>query len=349
MKTTFKTATETLRDCGLTVLEMNTGKGGQIAFLPEFGRVIGIWTSPDESSLLWCNPDFPETVKNGSLQDFTIWANPGGDRLWLSPERDFFISDHNDPWGNYAVPRCMDPGDYAYIADNDTIKLDNAGAIKGFESVSETHFQVSRLFRSLDESELAKLCSSPAIESAGYEEKISLELTAGVPTPISFWNLSQVPKGGIVMMGINNAAPGIVEYIGEKGGCVGDPCNGLLPVRFDGSNQYKIGLTATDSSGFLAYLRCDTLLIRTFDIDSSANYIDVPPDGRPGEACPVQLYYGGDTYNFGELEYHSQALTSISDTPEIKGFSRLYAFQGPEIELMQVLDNFRATCIGTND
>jgi len=349
METTFNTVTENLRDCGLTVLELPTGKGGLIAFLPEFGRVIGIWTSPEESSLLWCNPDFPEAVKSGSLLDISNWANPGGDRLWLSPERDFFISDHSDPWGTYAVPRCMDPGDYTYIADENTIRMNNAGVIKGYESDSETTFKVSRLFRPLEESELTVVCNDPSVCSSGYEEEISMELTNGVPTPISFWNLTQVPKGGTVMMGIADGVPDVVEYIGETGECVGDSCNGLLPVTFDGSNQYKIGLIAKDSSGFLAYLCNDTLLIRTFNIDPGADYIDIPPDGRPGEPCPVQLYYGGDTYNFGELEYHSCALSTPDNTLELNGISRLYAFRGPEVNLLQVLNNFRDTHTGNKD
>jgi hypothetical protein len=351
MKSNFKNVTDILRSSGFTVLELKSGNNGQIAFLPDFGRVIGLWTSREDNSLLWYNPEFTETISRNSPLDASYWANPGGDRLWLSPERDFFISDYSDPWGSYSVPTCIDPGDYTYITDDNTIELHNGGIIKGYESGSETPFKTTRKFRSLSESEISIICNNPLLGTAGYTEEITLELTSGFHAPVSFWNLSQVPKGGTVLMGITSNTPDVVEYIGNIDGSIGISTNEMLPVSFSGDDQYKIGLTSDSSSGFLAYLRNEsdlsTLLIRTFSVCSDADYIDVPPDGRPGAACPVQLYYGGDTYNFGELEYHSPALTRNSNTQLITGSSCLYAFSGDEPDLIQVLENLRSIQTGT--
>ena len=68
------------------------------------GRILGLYPNPDGANALWVNPDLADTITAKS------WKM-GGERLWLSPERDysylkpqtfeeFFIQPEYDP-GNF--------------------------------------------------------------------------------------------------------------------------------------------------------------------------------------------------------------------------------------------------------
>lgn len=329
MDMTFLPFVNRLRNTGNTVLELETENDSRIAILPEYGRVIGLWTNPETDNLLWTNKSFAETKYSLVSEE---WQNPGGDRLWLSPEMDFFISDQSDPWGTYSVPKCIDPGKYSYTLQGNSIELENSGTIKGFLTNTNTSFKIRRCLTPIDLSEYGSLLDEQ-ISVAGYTEKTTLELTGMTNAPISYWNITQVPQGGIVRIGVKGNEPAVVEYIGNSGESVHQAVDGYLPVSFAGEEQFKIGVPAEDSSGSISYLLADSetprLLVRMFDIDCDAEYTDVPPDGRPGKPCPVQLYFGADTYNFGELEYHSPAVRGNS----ISGSSKLIAFTGPASKL----------------
>ncbi len=50
------------------------------------GRPLGLFPKKDCYSLLWINPNIKETIENRE-------RDIGGDRYWISPERDYFYKD----------------------------------------------------------------------------------------------------------------------------------------------------------------------------------------------------------------------------------------------------------------
>src|SRR5450759_5032804 len=120
MNTTFKKVSDCFKKLKIEVAVLPSGNKGSVMVLPAYGRVIGLWSDCGRENHFWVNPAFLESkeTKNSG------WINPGGDRLWLSPELEFFISDLNRPWETYSVPACLDPGNYSYQMGGKNICLE---------------------------------------------------------------------------------------------------------------------------------------------------------------------------------------------------------------------------------
>ncbi|MHB9071294.1 MAG: DUF6786 family protein [Sedimentisphaerales bacterium] len=101
---------------------MQRGKTA-ILVLPEYGRVLGVWSNIEKDNHFWINQNFLDG------HNYFNWTNPGGHRIWLAPERDFFISDLKNPFVTYNVPAAMDQGNYKCDCDNLSLKLCNTGTL----------------------------------------------------------------------------------------------------------------------------------------------------------------------------------------------------------------------------
>ena len=86
-----------------------SGVDGLILFLPEYGRVLGIWPHRRSENVLWVNRDFFQSLRVGAKDDG--WNNPGGDRLWLAPPGEFLGE-------GGMVPPAIDPGKFVVHVGN---------------------------------------------------------------------------------------------------------------------------------------------------------------------------------------------------------------------------------------
>jgi hypothetical protein len=171
---------------GIAYTVLESGADGAVLILPEYGRVLGVWPHWRGENALWVNPDFLRLLEIGAKDDG--WSNPGGDRMWLGPEEEFF------PAG--AVPPSVDPGKYEGASEKGVFSMENKGDVRAWKSDLMLGFRIQRRIRPLQEEEISDVWGTRWLRQAGFVEETVLDLTRGVPPNVWLWNLTQV-RGGI--------------------------------------------------------------------------------------------------------------------------------------------------------
>lgn len=274
-----------------------------IRLLPSSGRVIGLYPDGSDENFLWTNPG-----PSGP------WPNPGGDRTWLAPELELFMSDLNDIAGTYRVPAALDPGNWQLNGAN---RLVNSTRLHLHRSGRDVDVRLEKEFLPA-----ANPLPDVKLQYAGYAQVTRLETDA----PLGIWNLLQLPAPGTMLVATRRAVqPQIVfgEIAGNE--IVSQPA--LLRWRMDGAGDVKIGVLATDFIGRAAHLHqrgADSwdLVVRDVAVDPVGEYVDAlwaPPHttGWAFQACQVRSLGGG----FNELEYHAPVTAKTDE-------SRVWAFRG---------------------
>jgi hypothetical protein len=169
-----------------TVLE--SGADGAILVLPEYGRVLGLWPHWRGENALWVNPDFLRLLEIGAKDDG--WLNPGGDRMWLGPQDEFFPQD--------SVPPSLDPGKYEGVTDKGIFSMENKGEVHAWKSAVMLGFRIQRRIRPLGEQEISDMWGTRWLRQAGYVEETTLEVSREVPPEVWLWNVTHVSAGAEV-------------------------------------------------------------------------------------------------------------------------------------------------------
>ncbi|MFX1406765.1 MAG: DUF6786 family protein, partial [Promethearchaeota archaeon] len=76
------------------------------------GRPLGIFPKNDSISLLWINPEIKESIKINK-------RDIGGDRYWISPEREYFY-EKPSTFEGWFCPSGLDPAYYEFLGDSQT-------------------------------------------------------------------------------------------------------------------------------------------------------------------------------------------------------------------------------------
>src|SRR5690349_12924056 len=116
---------------GLAHAVLPTGTDGAVLLLPDYGRVLGLWAGLRAESALWINPEFLERLAIGAKDDG--WTNPGGERMWLAPGREFLPEDGE-------VPASIDPGHFTGKADHAAYVMENRGEARAWGAGSTVRF-----------------------------------------------------------------------------------------------------------------------------------------------------------------------------------------------------------------
>jgi hypothetical protein len=179
---------DALKTLGIACAVLASGADGAILALPEYGRVLGLWPHRRGENALWVNPEFLESLRFGAKDDG--WRNPGGDRMWLAPEAEFF------PEGE--IPSALDPGHFTRVVERLGCAMENKGEVRAWQTGTRVRFRVVRRVRPLDETELAALWGPTWLRRAGYSEESLLEVLGDKPDRLRLWNLTQVPAGSLL-------------------------------------------------------------------------------------------------------------------------------------------------------
>ncbi len=330
---------EKFNSIGLETARMNSADGALLV-LPSQGRVIGLWPNCDHDSALWTNQDFHADA---------VWPNPGGDRIWMAPEREFFIEDLENVDETYKVPSVLDPGCYSFRAAENAVVMENAGCIQALQSGVPVNFKLTRSITPLLDGEIDLIDRSGLVRASGYREQTIIEVDENCPIAVGFWNIIQVPQNGQVML-LHSPDGEYISFFGDPGGAVNRAENGSFMVDFGASASFKIGFTVHGVAGTVAYIReCgdgnSTLLIRGFPVDPDAGYVDTPFTCPESEGSVFQLYFGGRINPFGELEYHSPAVGGDSGRSRYAGDCFVRAFEGPTREIDRIFAQMRSAGI----
>ena len=114
------------------------------------------------------------------------------------------------------------------------------------------------------------------------------------------------------------------------------------------AGEQKLGIRAVAITGRAGYIHLRgteaSLIIRNFNVNPSAEYVDVPWSepknfGFAFQACNVNSHLG----QFSELEYHIPAIGANTGKSLSEDESQLWAFRGPEPAVKSVAQHLLST------
>ena len=269
-----------------TVLE--TGAEGAVLVLPDYGRVLGLWPHWRGENALWVDPAFLEQLRVGVKDDG--WTNPGGDRMWLGPEEEFFAE-------GQGIPPALDPGRFTRMTERAFYRMENKGEALGWKSGSRVRFRIERRIRPLGEAELAAAWDGGSLRLAGYEEAVTLEVSGDRTCPVWLWNVTQVPAGSEVRVPLNKdwGDTGLARL---PAGTVGlEQSCAVIALR--GTHALRVVIAGADAG---------TRIICREDHDAGRSQLLVKDFAREDARCPgsIECRYEG-TSSRGEFSCCSPA------------------------------------------
>ena len=298
---------------------METLKFGKMEILVKYGRILKL--EPIKGvNVFWNNQSNEKTVYG--------WLNPGGDRVWISPENELFMPDGTA--ASYTVPEGADPGKCSVgRVDEKSVELLNDISVRFFKHDYTMNLKMSRVITELESD------APCGVAFAGYEQKLTLSASEKFPSALkpALWTVLQVSPGGKIIFPSGK----LVTFTGNT-----PQVSGSI-ISLDAQSPdvpCKIGLSSIDSKGIMAYMNldCETpyLVIRRFNVVTGGRYADAPLS-EPQSPCVQQFYFDdGGLGGFGEMEYHTQYLTP--EEPEICDVSDLRAYIGTPAQLKEILN-----------
>lgn len=312
-------------------------KGSSLLVLPYGGRTLGLYNR-DGNNFFWVNPDLNNVATAEAFFTAEGWQNSGGDRTWVSPEVELFISDIGNPGETYQVPLSLDPGNYRVQHGKGQVTLTNQARVFLNRQEKSCEVELAKTIRMAENPlryEQGMASSHQKLDFVGYDQLTSLRFVSEEEPGIrlGIWNLVQVPAGGeIVIPTVRESAP--KTYFGSVE--ASNLCVTPESIRFrvDAKHSHKIGVRAASTIGRIGYLRPigdgkKTLVVRSFFVAPSAEYVDVPWDNLDDVGYAIQCYNdNGDLGEFGEMEYHTPAIGDGTGISSYQDRSQVWAFLG---------------------
>jgi len=319
---------------GLSSSELAVDGGGSILVTSAAARVLRL-TGPSGHDFLWLHDAF----RGGDVDGFFAapgWWNFGGDRTWVAPEAETFISDLSDPWGTYQVPKACDPGAFGLEHNGSFVRVLGDLTLTSFRLGKQAKLSLEKIVRAapnpLRHVDAAADCMDA--EYVGCDQETTLKLLSE-PSPglrFGLWHLAQVRSVGDMLVP-TTGSDRPRDYLAPTGPTHLTVSAGLIRFRVDAAEQHKIGIKAASLLGRSGYLRQDddgkwSLLVRNFVVNPSGDYVDVPWDDPNDLGYAMQCYNDdGNFADFGEMEYHAPAIGDGTGRTSYTDRSQLWAFR----------------------
>ncbi len=333
-------------DINMDVRQLSFVDGSHMLVLPHGGRVIGLFTGDCEKNFLWTNPVLKSAKSAKELYASDNWHNSGGDRTWIAPEIDLFYPNAPGDSDDYFQPRSLDPGNYQVTDCSGTIQLKNKFIVTPYSTKIPINAEITKLYypayNPLRHCSIMESLSD--IQYAGYTQHTSLRLLDSNPEnniAVGIWNLLQLPgNGDMIIPTLSFTQPFV--YFGEIPDgdlLVNDE---MILYKMHASGGQKIGVKAYACAGRAGYLQDNgdqsILVIRSFRVDPSSLYVDIPFNTKEKEefvfqACNINNELG----SFSELEYHTGAIGGSTGLTYLYDESQVWAYCGRYKQLVEIV------------
>jgi hypothetical protein len=342
------TLQETLAAVGKPSEIWESGDGSEALVLPYGGRILGLFAPDDESNLFWTHPCLGDAASAQYFYQSKDWHNSGGDRTWLAPEVDFFFPDFPD-LKRYWQPRELESGSYNVSRANGALSLTIRATLLMFRAKRTVDVEITKsLLPALNPLRHELSEADAALKFAGYTLRTSLTVcSSGPPAQIALWQLAQMPHGGDMLIPTFFRSDPVVYFgtIAPTDLVAGDH---LVRYKMRATGGSKIGLPAVATTGRAGYIYGDgdstSLVIRTFTVNPSGEYVDVPTAAPELPACAFQACsIDNEMGRFSELEYHAPAVGTSRDGSKCEDESQLWAFRGSRTTIESVAQRLLTT------
>ncbi len=273
-------------------------EGGKMVFMEYGARLIGLYPHGGSSNLLWVYDQLDLSMKANQ------WMT-GGERVWVSPERDFYYENPRDFEG-FHIPAGIDPGNFSHKGD---LTYQNAYSLLNCRA-NETYdeCETTRRFELTDDPYKTNL---PFV-GVKIEDMVSIPATIDMAA----WSLAQIYTCG-------PDAPGTVFYPVQSGVSIigyfrpipedrADVKDGYARFKIDADAIYKLGIRPED-------MRFDNpcksvyvspcpegnswfcVIKRSNDMPKSQDEcVDLPRSNPKGPMGAIQSYNNGPGFSVGE-------------------------------------------------
>ncbi|NVM16764.1 MAG: hypothetical protein HWN80_03550 [Candidatus Lokiarchaeota archaeon] len=317
------------------------------AIVSEYGgRLLGLFPKNDVFSLLWINPDIKNVIKSRQ-------RDLGGDRYWISPEREFFY-EKPQTWEGWFCPHGLDPAYYEFLAESS--KSCTLSSPITVESQIKKEIYNGEMTRQIS---LIKEPISTGLSYIGVEFVDDCVLFQP-NLQINGWSLACIISGGSSNPGTTliptKSNPKPLSYfrtipqdrlrVGENYVAFKIDVNDIYklairPEDIDFTRKAKIGYTLkipnSENYGFLVKLSEDIP-------KSQEKCFDVSRD-HPNEEIGVIQSYNSEsvnkpTLNFGEIELQLNNFKTIDNTSHGKAIHQIFGYIGSKEEIFSVIEKF---------
>jgi len=329
------------------------GEGGSsLVFIERGGRLIGAFPKKESKNALWAHPQL-----EGILQ--TDEWNAGGDRLWLSPEQDFFYK-NPQKFEDWFCPKALDPGNYKFIRFSTTAVT--------FQNIFDfSNMRTGDTYKDVCVTRTMNYLSNPYVSEPGLAKTLKKISYVGMRSidevlikgnyghlRINPWVITQVNPGplenpGIVIVPIKGADVQPVHYFDRIPDERLTVCRDHVSFKIDGKAAYKLGIKPEDldpkgeaNIGYLMDIdetnQESLLLVRRSNSvpRSQAQCFDVPKRDPNGPKGSIQCYNSGPGLSLGEIELQLNPLKRKDQGYYQKAVSDLLIFQGPRKDIAEV-------------
>lgn len=307
------------------------------------GRPIGIFPDPDSISLLWINPNLPETIKNRQ-------RDIGGDRYWISPERLFF---YKNPvtWEGWFCPEKLDPATYKILDQTTTTcELETLTEVKNQMSDEIYKGKITRRIELIDDP------LDSGLDYCGIQHHDICQLDQP-NLKVNGWSLTNVVSGGpsnpgtvLIPTKPNPKSLSYFRTIPENRLIKGDDYIGfkidvdeiyklaVRPEDIDFSRKAKIGyvlkIPNSEEYSFLVKLSDDIP-------QSQDECFDVARDHPDSEIGVIQSYNSESPnkpqFRYGEIEFQLNLFETKGEKSIGEARHQLLAYTGSKDRILKVV------------
>jgi hypothetical protein len=247
---------EVLEQFGIPVFQFDTPGGGTVVACRRGARVIGLFPrrAADSRNVLWVNPHI-ENLLGGTARDWEGIGQGGlgGDRLWVSPERNFYYKNPKI-FGDWFCPSDMDPGNYA-VDESSESSVTGSNRFDIDDTLLQTRFRdvlLKRHIRVMDNPLPGNSRLKDVLGFVGISTEETLEFGPNQPSDpkVCPWGLAQLPPvsadqpGTIVVPTARRANP--VGYFGPLDENSMRVYDDHVIFRADAAKIGKLGIRAED-------------------------------------------------------------------------------------------------------
>jgi hypothetical protein len=310
------------------------------------GRPLGLFPKKGCNSLLWINPKIKEmiTTRNRSI---------GGDRYWISPERDFFYKDPEN-WRDWFCPSGLDPGNYEVLAISDnSCTLSSNLLITNMRTKQGYQGEITRQFK------LIKEPYKTGVDYCGIEFLDDCILYRP-NLKINGWSLTNVISGGVQNPGTvlipTKSNPKPLSYFREIPQERLKVKENYVAYKIDVDDIYKLAIRPEDidfsKPAKISYVlklpksqEYSFLVKLSDDVPKTQNQcFDIARDNPDSEIGVIQSYNSESPnkpiLNYGEIELQLSPFNTIDNTSHSKSRHQLFGYIGMKEEILGVIKRY---------